>query len=77
MTSVQSTFNIAAGATAAIVGALAYKYPNRVVFTDARADIASIGGYPLIGVTPDIVRNRERIQELFMENFDKVDEMTL
>ncbi|CAO3607772.1 unnamed protein product [Cunninghamella blakesleeana] len=77
MTSVQSTFNIAAGATAAVIGALAYKYPNRVVFTDARADIDSIGGYPLIGVTPDIVRNRERIQELFMENFDRFDKLTL
>ncbi|KAI9309683.1 cytochrome P450 [Cunninghamella echinulata] len=68
---------MAVGASAAILGALAYKYPNRLVFTDARSDILSIGGYPLIGVTPDIIANKERMQELFMENFDKIKEMTL
>lgn len=62
--------------TATILGILAIKYPDRLVFTEYRG-IPSLSGYPLVGTTPSIVKNRDRLQELVLENLEKIDGMTM
>ncbi|KAI9309679.1 cytochrome P450 [Cunninghamella echinulata] len=65
------TAGIAAGAAAAVLGVLAYKYPNRLVFTEDREDIPSFDALPLVGITPRIVTNMNRVQNYFLEALER------
>ncbi|CAO3649321.1 unnamed protein product [Cunninghamella echinulata] len=71
------TAGMIGGATVAILGALAYKYPNRLAFTEERESITSMNALPLVGITPLIMKNMNRVQEYFMENLDKRNVLTL
>ncbi|KAI9299611.1 hypothetical protein BJ944DRAFT_245032 [Cunninghamella echinulata] len=71
------TAGMIGGATVAVLGALAYKYPNRLAFTDEREGITSMNALPLVGITPLIMKNMNRVQEYFMENLDKRNVLTL
>ena len=58
------------GASAAILGLLAWKYPDRAVFDEHREGIVCQPGYPLVGGLPTIVRNKEKMHDLFMTGFE-------
>ncbi|CAO3607796.1 unnamed protein product [Cunninghamella blakesleeana] len=62
--------------TATVIGFLTIKYPDRLVFTEDRY-IPSLDGSPLIGTTPSIIKNRDRLQELILEKMEKINGMTM
>ncbi|ORZ17105.1 cytochrome P450 [Absidia repens] len=70
------TAGLVAGGTTLLLAALAVKYPDRPAFTESRDDIPSSGGYPLIGIAPGIIRNKERLHEYFLEGFEKLNTLT-
>lgn len=70
------TANMVAGGAALVLAALALKYPDRPAFTESRHDIPSGGGYPLIGIAPSIILNKERMHDYFLEGFEKLNTMT-
>ncbi|CAO3607788.1 unnamed protein product [Cunninghamella blakesleeana] len=70
------TAGMAAGAAAAVLGVLAYKYPDRLVFTESREEIPTFDTYPLIGITPRILMNMNRVQDYFLEALERYDVLT-
>ncbi|KAI8336321.1 cytochrome P450 [Chlamydoabsidia padenii] len=70
------TANMVAGGAALVLAALALKYPDRPAFTESRNDIPGSSGYPLIGIAPHIIKNKDRLHEFFLENFEKMNSMT-
>ncbi|KAG0207289.1 hypothetical protein BGX28_001446 [Mortierella sp. GBA30] len=51
------------------------KYPDRAIGTRARPDLKGIAwkGYPLVGNTITILRNRSKFLQAIVENFEKID----
>jgi hypothetical protein len=65
-----------AGGTSLVLAALAYKYPNRPMFSDSRDDILAADALPLLGITPAIFKHRHTIHDYFASFCDKFDKMT-
>jgi hypothetical protein len=70
------TAGLIAGGTSLVLAALAYKYPNRPMFSDCRDDILNVDALPLIGITPAIFKHRQTIHDYFASLVDRFDEMT-
>ncbi len=51
------------------------KYPDRAIGTRARPDLKSISwkGYPIVGNTLTILRNRHKFLDAIVENFESID----
>ena len=64
------------GASAAILGLLALKYPDRAIFDEHREGIVTQPGYPLVGGLPAIVINKEKMHDLFMTGFELTGALT-
>ncbi|KAI9309677.1 cytochrome P450 [Cunninghamella echinulata] len=64
------------GLSATLLSILAIKYPDRLVFTEYRG-IPSFSGSVLVGTTPSIIKNKHKLQELILENLEKIDGMTM
>ncbi|CAO3649312.1 unnamed protein product [Cunninghamella echinulata] len=62
--------------SATLLSILAIKYPDRLVFTEYRG-IPTLSGSVLVGTTPSIIKNKHRLQELILENLEKIDGMTM
>ncbi|KAI9310986.1 cytochrome P450 [Dichotomocladium elegans] len=74
---VLSRIGILSGATAAVLGVLALKYPDRAIFDEHRKGIAlPPGGWPLVGSLPAVLSNKESIHHLFHNGFEKTKSMT-
>ncbi|CDS07716.1 hypothetical protein LRAMOSA01665 [Lichtheimia ramosa] len=67
---------IIGGATAAVLGLLALKYPDRAIFDEHREGIPYTKGWPLVGILPTLVANKERIHHMFLEGFELSDSLT-
>ncbi|KAI7852169.1 cytochrome P450 [Circinella umbellata] len=67
---------IIGGASAAILGLLALKYPDRAIFDEHREGIPTQPGYPLVGGLPTIVRYKEKMHDLFMTGFELTGALT-
>lgn len=69
---------VSVAAVAALVGYLAYKYPDCAVFDDPRErGIPYIKGIPILGNLPEIIANIDRYYELNLEEYEKLDSLTL
>ncbi|KAI7891571.1 cytochrome P450 [Mucor mucedo] len=64
------------GVSAAIIGVCALKYPDRAIFDEKREDIASNGGWPIVGALPAIIYNAERMHEFLLNGFIKLNTLT-
>ncbi|KAI9490825.1 cytochrome P450 [Zychaea mexicana] len=67
---------VVGGATAAVLGLLALKYPDRAIFDEHREGIVRQPGWPLVGGLPSIVGNKEQMHELFMAGFENTGALT-
>lgn len=57
------------GISAAIIGALAIKYPDRALFDEHRPNIPQKIGWPLVGMLPSIVNNSSKMHEMLLRGF--------
>lgn len=64
------------GVSAAIITALALKYPDRAVFDEHREGISHKGGWPLVGSTPMIIKNAENMHEFLLSGFVSMNTLT-
>lgn len=64
------------GYSALLTIALALKYPDRAIFDENPKGVACKKGWPLIGLLPAAIKNRQSIHELFMNGFNELDSMT-
>lgn len=64
------------GVSAAIIGVCALKYPDRAIFDEKREDIASNGGWPIVGALPAIIYNAERMHEFLLNGFTQLNTLT-
>jgi fatty acid omega-hydroxylase len=64
------------GASAAVVTALAIKYPDRALFDESRPDIAHKKGWPILGVLPSLLYNAERMHEFLLLGFTNLGSLT-
>ncbi|CAO3586330.1 unnamed protein product [Absidia cylindrospora] len=67
---------VTAGA-ALLLSALAVKYPNRPIFTEDREDIPSNCAYPLVGITPSLLKNKDVLHQFLFDIFEKHNIMTV
>jgi hypothetical protein len=64
------------GVSAAIVTALALKYPDRALFDDDRVEIPHKKGWPIIGGLPALLSNAQRVHEFMLDGFTSLNTMT-
>lgn len=64
------------GLSAAVLTALAIKYPDRAVFDEHREGIAYKKGWPLLGGLPAILSNADKLHDFFMKGFTEMDSLT-
>lgn len=64
------------GASAAVITALAIKYPDRALFDENRPNIASKGGWPIVGALPSILSNADRMHEFLLTGFTHLQALT-
>lgn len=70
------TAGLIAGGTSLVLAALAYKYPDRPMFSESRDDIFTADGHPLIGITLSIFKQRQTIHDYFCNFSDRFEIMT-
>ncbi|KAI8140191.1 cytochrome P450 [Fennellomyces sp. T-0311] len=68
---------ILGGSIVAIVALLALKYNDRPVFAEARKDMASFRSHPLLGSLIYVNRNKNRIHEFILEEFESQNKSTI
>lgn len=66
----------ALGTSAAVITALAIKYPDRALFDEERNEIAHKKGWPILGVLPSLLYNAERMHEFLLLGFTNLDSLT-
>lgn len=64
------------GVSAAVLTALAVKYPDRALFDEHREGISHKKGWPIVGSLPHIVRNAENMHEFLLSGFVAMDTLT-
>ncbi|KAI8642442.1 cytochrome P450 [Parasitella parasitica] len=64
------------GVSAAIITALAIKYPDRALFDERREGIAEKPGWPIVGRLPEIVSNAETLHEYLLHGFTSTNSLT-
>jgi hypothetical protein len=70
------TAGLVTGGTTLLLGLLALKYPDRPIFTERHDELPYPGGYPLVGMAPDIIKNRETIHCFFLQVFESLNTLT-
>ncbi|CEP14836.1 hypothetical protein [Parasitella parasitica] len=63
-------------ASAAIITALALKYPDRALFDEHREGIAERRGWPIVGRLPEIASNAEILHEFLLHGFTSLNSLT-
>lgn len=66
----------AVGISAAIIGALALKYPDRAIFDEHRPGIAFKPGHPLVGTLPSLMLNSSKIHDILLRTFTDTRKLT-
>jgi hypothetical protein len=65
-------------AAAAIIGALALKYPDRALFDEHRENVPHPkGGLPILGTLLEVSKNKGRYFEYLLEVYEELDTMIL
>lgn len=64
------------GASAAVITALAIKYPDRALFDENRPNIATKGGWPILGALPSLLSNADRMHEFLLAGFTNLQALT-
>lgn len=65
------TANLIAGGATLLLAALAYKYPDRPMFTEARHEHVTADAYPLVGITPAVLLRRHTIHDYLLEIIER------
>jgi fatty acid omega-hydroxylase len=65
------------GASAAVITALAVKYPDRALFDTEREGIPTKKGWPIIGGLPGILLNANKVHEFLALGFTTLDSLTM
>ncbi|KAI8138496.1 cytochrome P450 [Fennellomyces sp. T-0311] len=68
---------ILSGSLAVTLAFLALKYNDRPIFAEQRKDIPTSQTYPLFGSLVHVLRNKDRLQEYFTEEFEALDSLTM
>lgn len=69
-------FSRTLGVSAAILTALAVKYPDRALFDEHRENISHKKGWPIVGSLPHIISNAENMHEFLLSGFVSMDTLT-
>ncbi|SAL94944.1 hypothetical protein [Absidia glauca] len=64
------------GGTTLLLGLLALKYPERPIFAERHDELPYPGGYPLVGMALDIMKNKETIHCFFLQVFENLNTLT-
>jgi hypothetical protein len=70
------TASLITGGATLLLAALAYKYPDRPMFTEARDGFLAPAAYPLVGITPSVLMRRHTIHDYLLELVERYHVLT-
>ncbi|KAG0796934.1 hypothetical protein G6F16_000497 [Rhizopus arrhizus] len=74
---VQQKIALTGAAASSLFTLIALKYHDRPVFSEHQKEVPHVKGYPLVGNLPTLLHNIPRIYDYQLENFERLDTLTL